>query len=89
MTKPAISGARLYELWEQLRDEYVRTDPVLREAVTATGSGGMGTSTPPSQWPAVIAALRTLPDDAGRAEIDRVLAPVLGDGSVSDPDQGV
>ena len=54
--------------------EFARTDPVLRAFMSETGSGGVGVNAPASEWPAMLAALRALVDDAGRPAINRALA---------------
>jgi hypothetical protein len=63
------------EVFKQIIVEITRTNPVLREVMTRTGSGGIGgLGVPPSEWPAILAALRALPDDAGQPAISQALA---------------
>ena len=52
-----------------------RTNPAVRAAMSQTGSGGIGgPGVPPEEWPAMVAALRGLPDDAGQQAINRAMA---------------
>jgi hypothetical protein len=69
------------EVFQQLIVEFARTNPVLREAMSRSGSGGVGgLGVPSSEWPAMLAALRALPDDAGQPAIDHALARWYGPG---------
>jgi hypothetical protein len=67
------------EVFQQIIVEFARTNPVLREAMSRSGSGGVGgLGVPSSEWPAMLAALRALPDDAGQQAIDHALARWYG-----------
>ena len=68
------------EVLEQIIGEFARTNPEFREAMNSTTSGGMTPGAPPSEWPAMLAALRALPDDAGQSAIDQALARWYGPG---------
>lgn len=62
------------QIFKQIVAEFARTDPELRALMNQTGTGAAGVSAPVSEWPAILAALRALPDDAGRPAITRALA---------------
>ena len=64
-------------LGAQLMAEVCRVDPELRAAMAEPGAGGVGFAFRDEDWPAVLAMLRTLPDDAGRARVQDVLRPFL------------
>lgn len=68
------------EVLRQIIDEFARTNPAFREAMSQTTSGGVAPGAPPSEWAAMLAALRALPDDAGQQAIDQALARWHGPG---------
>ena len=70
-----------FEVLQQLMAEMARTNPAVRAAMSQTGSGGMaGPRVSPDEWPAMVAALRTLPDDAGQLAINQALGRWYGPG---------
>jgi len=67
------------EVFQQIVVEITRTNPELREIMSRSGSGGVGgLGVPSSEWPAMLAALRALPDDAGQPAITQALARWYG-----------
>ena len=61
--------------WQFLA-EMLRLDPSFRDVYLAEGAGGFSIDLPPLRLGEAVAALRTLPDDAGSAAADAVLAPL-------------
>ena len=70
-----------FEVLQQLMAEMARTNPTVRAVMSQTGSGGMASpGVSPDEWPAMVAALRALPDDAGQLAINQALARWYGPG---------
>ena len=63
------------KLLHELLAERARTDPEFRAVMSEPGAAGYVVSAPVAEWPAMLAALRALPDDAGRLATNRALAP--------------
>jgi hypothetical protein len=62
---------------EELLRELTRTDPELRTWMARSPSGGIGFGWRREDEPKVLAALRALPDNAGRAQVSKALQPYL------------